>query len=96
MYVNDIILTGNDSVLIDQFITRINFEFVIKDLGRLSYFLGLEVSFTLDGLILSQTKYAQEILACAQLLESKPVRTPLAPIEQSVRDGDEFSNPTLY
>lgn len=49
--------------------------FVIKDLGKLHYFLGLEVSYTTDDLFLSQAKYALNILMRAQLHESKPVAT---------------------
>ncbi|GJQ93838.1 retrovirus-related pol polyprotein from transposon RE1 [Tanacetum coccineum] len=46
-----------------------NHEFAIKDLGDLSYFLGLEVSYTNDGLFLSQAKYATDVLTRAALLE---------------------------
>ncbi|GKB85873.1 retrovirus-related pol polyprotein from transposon RE1 [Tanacetum coccineum] len=42
VYVDDIILTGNDHSMIRRFIARLNTEFAIKDLGRLGYFLGLE------------------------------------------------------
>ncbi|GJX54582.1 retrovirus-related pol polyprotein from transposon RE1, partial [Tanacetum coccineum] len=50
-------------------------EFAIKDLGDLSYFLGLEVSYTNDGLFLSQAKYATDVLSRATLLDSKPMST---------------------
>ncbi|KAL6312089.1 hypothetical protein AAG906_015491 [Vitis piasezkii] len=60
LYVDDIILTGNNS-----------------DLGSLTYFLGLEASSIPDGLFLSQVKYATDVLARAQLLDIKPVTTPM-------------------
>ena len=47
-----------------------------KDLGPLSYFLGLEATTTSDDLFISQLKYAWDILTRAQLLNSKPVHTP--------------------
>nr|GEU74746.1 zinc finger, CCHC-type [Tanacetum cinerariifolium] len=53
-------------------------EFVIKDLGDMSYFFGLEVSYTEDGLFRSQAKYATNVLIRAEFLDSKPVSTPLA------------------
>ncbi|GJW81891.1 retrovirus-related pol polyprotein from transposon TNT 1-94 [Tanacetum coccineum] len=70
--------------------------FAIKDLGGLSYFLGLEVSYTNDGLFLSQAKYATYVLTRAALLDSKPVSTPLAANEVFVTGGSLFANPTLY
>ncbi|GJS78140.1 retrovirus-related pol polyprotein from transposon RE1 [Tanacetum coccineum] len=73
---DDLILTGNNESLLTSFTTRLNQEFAIKDLGDLSYFLGLEVSYTNDGLFLSQAKYATDVLTRAALLDSKPVSTP--------------------
>lgn len=72
LYVDDIIVTGNDSSLLHNFISRTHREFAIKDLGRLNYFLGLEVSYTSDGLFVGQAKYARDILERAELLDSKP------------------------
>ncbi|XP_071728268.1 uncharacterized mitochondrial protein AtMg00810-like [Rutidosis leptorrhynchoides] len=51
VYVDDIILTGNISSTMRQFISRLHREFAIKDLGKLSYFLGLEVLYTDSGLL---------------------------------------------
>ena len=46
-------------------------------MGSISYFLGLEASLTPDGLFISRLKYARDILTHAQLLDSKPVHTPM-------------------
>lgn len=51
-------------------ISRLHREFAIKDLVRLSYFLGLKVSYTTDGLFLGQSKYARDILARFDMLNS--------------------------
>ncbi|GJY10313.1 putative zinc finger, CCHC-type containing protein [Tanacetum coccineum] len=91
MYVDDLILTGNNESLLTSFTTRLNLEFAIKDLGDLSYFLGLEVSYTNDGLFLSQAKYATDVLTRATLMNSKPVSTPLAANEVFVTGGGSFS-----
>ncbi|GKD59505.1 retrovirus-related pol polyprotein from transposon RE1 [Tanacetum coccineum] len=96
VYVDDLILTGNNETMLTSFTTHLNREFAIKDLGDLSYFLGLEVSYTDDGLFLSQAKYAKDILTRADLLDSKPVATPLAANELFLSDGPSFSDPTLY
>lgn len=46
VYVDDIILTGSDSDFVTQLITQLSSRFVMKDLGQLHYFLGIEVNYT--------------------------------------------------
>ncbi|XP_071691164.1 uncharacterized mitochondrial protein AtMg00810-like [Rutidosis leptorrhynchoides] len=96
VYVDDIILTGNNSSIIDGFITRLHQEFAIKDLGKLSYFLGLEVTYTDSRLFLSQSKYAYDILVRAQLLDSKPISTLLPTVASFTTGGIPFDDPTYY
>nr|GEV39619.1 putative zinc finger, CCHC-type [Tanacetum cinerariifolium] len=78
VYVDDIILTGNQPSLIRHFITRLNTEFSITDLGKLNYSLGLQVTYHTSGIFLSQSKYARDIFSRAHLLDAKPVATPLS------------------
>ena len=61
IYVDDIILTGNDSTITSSLKHHLNTVFSIKDLGRLNYFLGLEVSYVHDGIILSQNKFIKDL-----------------------------------
>lgn len=61
VYVDDLILTGNDDTVLKSFVTKLHAEFAIKDLGRLNLFLGLEAIYTDNGLFLSQSKYAHDI-----------------------------------
>ncbi|KAF5455289.1 hypothetical protein F2P56_024884 [Juglans regia] len=96
LYVDDIIITGNNSSLLDSFTCKLNSEFATKDLGPLSYFLGLEASSTSDGLFISQLKYAQDILSRVQLLDTKPVHTPMVVSQYLSVDGPLFFDPTLY
>ena len=93
VYVDDLILTGNDETAIANFISRLNHEFSIKDLG---YFLGLEVTYLDNGLFLTQSKYASDILTRADLYDSKPASTPLPPHASFKIDGSPFKDPTLY
>lgn len=74
VYVDDMILTGNNPPLTQKFISQINFEFAVKDLGNLTYFLDLEVSYTNNGLFLTQAKYAYDILLKTVFL--KPNQPP--------------------
>ncbi|XP_022004529.1 uncharacterized mitochondrial protein AtMg00810-like [Helianthus annuus] len=96
VYVGDIIITGNDIGFIQAFISRLNKEFSLKDLGPLGYFLGLEVTHQSSGLFLSQAKYAHDILARAGLLDSKPAATPLSTSETFTSTGVPFHDATLY
>lgn len=50
----------------------------MKDLGNLSYFLGIEVQSCASGLLLSQTKYASDLLIKAGMQHCKPSSTPSA------------------
>ena len=96
VYFDDLILTGNNEDLISKFVTTLNLEFAIKDLGCLGYFLGLEVTTSSNDLFLCQTKYAHEILERANLLDAKPMPTPLAPHVILSKEGEPFQDQTLY
>ncbi|XP_058071025.1 uncharacterized mitochondrial protein AtMg00810-like [Magnolia sinica] len=96
LYVDDIIITGNNSSLLAILTCKLNSESATKDLGSLSYFLGLEATPTTDGLFISQLKYARDILMRAQLLDSKPVHTPMVVFQNLSSYGPLFSDPTLY
>ncbi|RVW50549.1 Retrovirus-related Pol polyprotein from transposon RE1 [Vitis vinifera] len=76
LYVDDMVLTGTNPTLIKTLITRLSKEFAMKDLGSLHYFLRVEVQHNSQGLFLSQTKYALDLLQRADMIEAKPISTP--------------------
>ena len=49
----------------------------MKDLGHLSYFLGLEITYSTNGFYITQAKYASKLLSQAGLTNSKTVDTPV-------------------
>jgi hypothetical protein len=57
-------------------------DFALKDLGDLHYFLGIEVTKTHDGIILSQSKYVMDLLKKIGTHTCKPVHTPLSTSEK--------------
>ena len=61
VYVNDIILTCDNQAAINNTKAFLADHLKIKDLGELSYFLGLEVIRAPEGLYISQKKYALEL-----------------------------------
>ena len=97
IYVDDIVITGTDSALIEKLRQHLHNSFHMKDLGMLTYFLGLEVHTTPSGIFLHQHKYAQDLITLAGLQDSSPVNTPLEVNTKYRRDeGDLLADPTLY
>lgn len=63
LYVDDIILTGSSSLKIQYMITDLVAVFYLKDIGRLTYFLGLHIQYQPGGsLLVNQSKYAKKLL----------------------------------
>lgn len=62
VYVDDIVVTGNDEVEITQLKKKLSKEFEIKDLGSLRNFLGIEVARSNQDIFLSQQKYVLNLL----------------------------------
>ncbi|CAH9120172.1 unnamed protein product [Cuscuta epithymum] len=72
-------------------------KFQTKDLGKLRYFLGIEVAQSQDGIALSQRKYALDILEETGLLDCRPVDTPMDPNVKLVSEqGDLLPNKEKY
>uniref|UniRef100_A0A2N9IB43 Reverse transcriptase Ty1/copia-type domain-containing protein n=1 Tax=Fagus sylvatica TaxID=28930 RepID=A0A2N9IB43_FAGSY len=76
-YVDDMIITGDDTAGICDLQKFLSQHFEMKDLGTLSYFLSLEVTSSSNGYYLSQAKYASDLLFKVGLTDSKTVSTPL-------------------
>ncbi|XP_048493940.1 uncharacterized mitochondrial protein AtMg00810-like [Beta vulgaris subsp. vulgaris] len=75
LYVDDIILTASFATLRKSIMVLLGFEFAMKDLGPLSYFLGIVVTQHAGSLFLSQRKYAEEIIERAGMAAYKPSPT---------------------
>ncbi|GKV24463.1 hypothetical protein SLEP1_g34076 [Rubroshorea leprosula] len=97
LYVDDMIITGDDVVGVEELKQSLNQKFEMKYLGVLSYFLRLEVTFSDDGYLLSQVKYASDLVSKAELNDGKSVSTPLEPnVKLTPLDGSPLSDPTCY
>ncbi|GJU86077.1 ribonuclease H-like domain-containing protein [Tanacetum coccineum] len=77
VYVDDIVITGNDSLEINKVKEFLSSKFQIKDLGKLKYFLGIEILEEIDGVFISQRKYCLELLQEFGMLACKPISTPM-------------------
>ena len=77
VYVDDMVLTGNDleeMKLLQEYLSK---EFEIKDLGSLKYFLGIEVSRSKNGIFLSQRKYTLDLLKETGMSACQLIDTPM-------------------
>lgn len=70
-------LAGDDMAEITHIKSLLNEAFKIKDLGELTYFLGLEVARSTFGIVLYQRKFALELLHAAGYLDCELAKSPL-------------------
>ncbi|XP_019241462.1 PREDICTED: uncharacterized protein LOC109221428 [Nicotiana attenuata] len=97
VYVDDVLLTGTDSKEIDQLKVFLHDKFKIKDLGQLHYFLGLEILYKSDGIVVSQRKFVLDLLKDYECLHCPPLTSPLDPtIKLKAKQGTPLSDPTFY
>lgn len=88
VYVDDLIVTGTNEELVNEFKKRMLNIFDMSDLGILSYYLGIEVHQSKDGITISQTGYAKKILKIAGMGECNPSQYPMEPRIRLSKDED--------
>ena len=76
LYVDDMIITGDDLNGIQEIKDFLSQQFEMKDFKHLSYFLGLKIIHSTDSLYITQVKYASELLSRVGLTDSKSIDTP--------------------
>ena len=97
LYVDDMIITGDDSAGIRSLQHFLSQHFEMKDLGTFSYFLGLEVTSSSDEYYLFQAKYASDLLSKAGITDNKTISTPLEyNANLTPLDGEPISDATRY
>jgi hypothetical protein len=97
VYVDDIVITGSDKEGIQILINHLSSSFLTKYLGKLRYFLGIEVARSKAGISLSQRKYTLDILQDTGYLGSKPVATPMeSNLKLMPDEGDFIDDPDTY
>ena len=97
VYVDDIIITGNDSGLISKLPNMLHSTFRMKDLGHLTYFLGLKVHSRAHGLFLNQHKYIQDLIELASLKDATVVDMPMeVNVKYRKDEGELLLDPFLF
>ncbi|CAL1353665.1 unnamed protein product [Linum trigynum] len=97
LYVDDMVVTGDDIEGIDHLKKGLQSAFHLKDLGELSYFLGLEITRDRHGIMLSQRKYIGDLLSEHHFEDCLPVSIPMElNLKLSRESGDLLSDATSY
>lgn len=86
VYVDDLLVTGSSVSNILKFKAQMNKEFEMSDLGKLAYYLGIEVEQNGAFTELKQSAYARKLLEKANLLTCNPVKYPMEPRVQLHKD----------
>ena len=91
LYVDDLIVTGSNIKDIQQFKKTMEAEFEMTDLGRLSYFLGMEFTYVAAGMIMHQKKYVGDILKRFNMISCNAIMSPIEVNLRLTKDesGDE-------
>jgi len=97
LYVDDIILTASSNRLRKHFMALLGVEFAMKDLGPLSFFLGIFVSRDANGMFLSQKQYATKIIERAGMANCSSCPTPVdTKPKLSASKDSPYEDPTKY
>jgi hypothetical protein len=97
LYVDDLILTGNNANMIEEFKKDMVYKYEMSDIGLLHYFLSIEVYQDKEEVFISQKMYAEKIMRKFRMIGSKSMAIPLAVNEKlKKKDGGKKVDATLY
>lgn len=97
LYVDDLIFTGNNPSMFEEFKKDMSNEFEMTDMGLMAYYLGIEVKQEDKGIFITQEGYAKEVLKKFKMDDANPVGTPMeCGSKLSKHEKGENVDPTLY
>ncbi|KAI0507536.1 hypothetical protein KFK09_013662 [Dendrobium nobile] len=97
IYVDDVLLTGNNDTVISQILQQLNTKFNMKHLGEAHMFLGINIARTENQFFLSQQSYALAILKSVQLHQCKGLSNPTCTkLPKNLQQDDILSDDTTY
>jgi hypothetical protein len=92
IYVDDIIIISSSTAATDRLLGQLCDDFAVKDLGPMSYYLGIEVCHHSNGLTLTQHKYIHDLLSRTNMLSCSGVSMPMVPTTKlTCKDSDPLS-----
>ena len=86
IYVDDIVFGSTSKRMTDEFVECMKNEFEMSMVGELNYFLGLQVKQCKEGIFISQSKYARNLVKRFGLDSAQKVRIPMSPNDKLTRD----------
>jgi hypothetical protein len=96
LYVDDLIVIGSDVKEIEAFKSQMMSEFEMSDLGKLTYFLGMEFTEVAEGLVMHQMEYASDILKRFNMMNCNPSSSPAETnVKPVMNEEEEPVDPTL-
>ncbi|XP_020522543.1 uncharacterized protein LOC110007202 [Amborella trichopoda] len=97
LYVDDIIIFGDDFTSIKDVKLRLQEKFQMEDLLEASYFLGFEITRSKHGFYIHQHKYIVDLVSNTRLNDAKVVVTLLElNVKLSAHVGNDLPKPTMY
>jgi histone deacetylase 1/2 len=72
---------------VNKLMKQLSDPFAVKDLGKLSFFLGVEVTDTNNGVALTQAKYAADLLQKVNMINCEDISTPMSTSEKINRNS---------
>lgn len=97
LYVDDLIFTGSDLSMCNEFKNSMMMEFDMSDLGRMKHFLGVEVLQNSNGIFICQRRYVREVLTKFEMASSNAVKNLIVPGTKLSKDeGGTKVDTTLF
>ena len=97
LYVDDLIVTGSNVEEIEAFKSQMMSGFEMSNLGKLTYFLGIEFTEVAEGLVMHQMKYASDILKRFNMMNCNPSSSPAETnVKLLMNEEEEYVGPTLF
>lgn len=97
LYVDDLLITGSSQELIDQVKEDMKQAFEMTDLGKMHYFLSMEISQSREGIFICQKRYVKEMLKKFSMENCKPVSTHLMQNLKLIKDdGGRKTDEKIY
>jgi hypothetical protein len=78
VYMDDIVFGGSSHTLVERFAEDMSKEFKMSMMGKLQFFLGLQIKQAKEGTFVHQAKYTKDILKKFNMNDSKPLSTPMS------------------
>jgi hypothetical protein len=88
IYVDDIIIGGSSHSLVSRFQEMMESEFQMSMMGELTFFLGIQVKQMKQGTFVYQAKYMKDLIKKFNMVELKPVSTPMSSVASLGPDED--------